>query len=121
MTSAEFRRIALSFRNAAEKLHMGHPDFRVGDRIFATLGYPDARHGTVLLSPQDQEGFVRDYPRAFKPAPGAWGKSGSTLVVLRFAPRTAVILALEAAWARRAGEAPPDGAPAVRARARQRR
>ncbi|MEA3247718.1 MAG: MmcQ/YjbR family DNA-binding protein [Gemmatimonadota bacterium] len=121
MTPAEFRRIALSFDGAEEKQHMGHPDFRVGGRIFATLGYPDARHGTILLSPQDQAFLVRDHPKAFKPAAGAWGKSGSTAVVLRFATRTAVILALEAAWTLRAKNAPPAPGSGVRARARRRR
>src|SRR5438132_8889105 len=39
MTAAQFREIALSFPEAVEAAHMGHPDFRVGGRIFATLGY----------------------------------------------------------------------------------
>ena len=39
MTAAQFRKIALSFPEAVEAAHMGHPDFRVGGRIFATLGY----------------------------------------------------------------------------------
>jgi hypothetical protein len=81
---------------------MGHPDFRVGGKIFATLGYPDRRHGTIMLSPHDQELLVRDHPKAFKPAAGAWGRAGSTSVLLRVAPRRAVTIGLEAAWERRA-------------------
>jgi GNAT superfamily N-acetyltransferase len=38
MTAAEFRRIALSMPQASESAHMDHPDFRVGGKIFATLG-----------------------------------------------------------------------------------
>jgi hypothetical protein len=42
MTPAGFRRIATALTGAIESAHHGHPDFRVGGRIFATLGYPDA-------------------------------------------------------------------------------
>ena len=105
MTATEFRRIALSFPGAEEKVHMGHPDFRVGGKIFATLGYPDDRFGTLMISPVDQELLVRDHPKAFKPAPGSWGRAGSTSVLLRLAPRRATAVALEAAWSRRASTA----------------
>ena len=76
---------------------MGHADFRVGGKIFATLGAPDAAHAMVKLSPTDQAFLIRDHPKAFKPAAGAWGRSGSTLVNLRLAPKRAVSIALEAA------------------------
>jgi hypothetical protein len=102
MTSEEFRRLALSLPGAEEKAHMDHPDFRVGGRIFATLGYPDNRHGTIMLSPQDQQLLLTAHPDAFAPAAGAWGRAGSTAVLLRLAPKRAVKTALEAAWRRRA-------------------
>lgn len=86
---------------------MGHPDFRVGGRIFATLGYPSAGFGTLVLSPQVQDIVLPDHPKAFAPAAGAWGRSGSTVVNLRLAPRRAVTLALESAW-RRGGVAAPS-------------
>jgi hypothetical protein len=38
MTADEFRRLALSFPEVVEGSHMGHADFRVGGKIFATLG-----------------------------------------------------------------------------------
>jgi len=44
MTAAEFRRIALRLPEAIEASHGGHPDFRVGGKIFATLGYPNAEY-----------------------------------------------------------------------------
>ena len=84
---------------------MGHPDFRVGGKVFATLGYPDDRYGTIMVSPMDQELLVRDHPKAFKPATGAWGRSGTTSVLLRLAPSRVVAIALEAAWQRRAPKA----------------
>ena len=102
MTAAEFRRIALSLAGAEAKAHGGHPDFRVNGKIFATLGYPDNRFGTLVLTPEDQSLLVQSHPKAFKPAAGAWGRSGCTSVLLRLAPRRAVQAALEAAWERRA-------------------
>jgi hypothetical protein len=59
MTPAEFRRIAISLAGVEEREHMGHPDFRVAGKIFATLGYPDGRFGTIMLSPEDQAILVR--------------------------------------------------------------
>ena len=102
MTPAEFRRLALALPSVEENEHMGHPDFRVGGKIFATLGYPDAKFATVMLSPQDQDLLIRDHPKAFIPASGAWGSAGATSVLLRVAPRRALAAALEAAWRRRA-------------------
>jgi hypothetical protein len=81
---------------------MGHADFRVGGKIFATLGYPDDLHGTIMLSPLDQDLLLQRQAKAFKPAAGAWGKAGSTSVILKAAPKRVVALALESAWRRRA-------------------
>jgi predicted DNA-binding protein (MmcQ/YjbR family) len=50
MTPKEFRKIALSFPETEEESHMGHPDFRVSGKIFATLG-PDEDWGMVKLTP----------------------------------------------------------------------
>lgn len=47
MTAKTFRKIALSFPEAEEHVHMDHPDFRVAGKIFATLGYPDKTRGMV--------------------------------------------------------------------------
>jgi hypothetical protein len=102
MTADEFRTIALSFPEATEGAHMGHADFRVGGKIFATLGYPNDAHGAVMITPQDQDLLVRDHPKTFQPAAGAWGAAGSTTVLLRGASKRAVKLAIEAAWRKRA-------------------
>ena len=76
---------------------MGHADFRVGGRIFATLGYPNDKFAVVMLSPQDQDLVVRDHPRAFAPVKGKWGASGSTTVTLGATTVSVVSAALEAA------------------------
>jgi hypothetical protein len=94
--------MALSLAGVEESQHMGHADFRVGGKIFATLGYPHDGFATVLLSPEDQSILVRKYPRAFAPAAGGWGRAGSTSVHLRDAPLDAMKIALSAARDRRA-------------------
>ena len=65
MTAEEFRSIAISLPEALEDEHMGHPDFRVRGKIFATLG-PEERWGMVKLTPEQQAVFVRaelDFPK----------------------------------------------------------
>ena len=99
----DFRRIALSFEGAEEQSHMGHPDFRIGSKVFATLGYPDESCGMVALMPEQQENFMALAPDAFRPAAGAWGRQGSTLVRLDAVGEDMLETALAAAWRRRAG------------------
>jgi hypothetical protein len=103
MASAEeFRRIALAFPGAEEGAHMGHADFRVGGKIFATLGSPSDEWGMVALLPEQQDDFLLLAPDAFKPAAGAWGRGGSTLVRLDAVADHLLEAALAAAWRKRA-------------------
>jgi len=81
MRADDFRRIALGMEGAVEGAHMGHPDFRVNNRIFATLHH-DREFGMVNLTPDQQEQFTRAHPGAFAPESGAWGRAGSTRVRL---------------------------------------
>ena len=104
MTPNDFRRLALSFPEAAERAHMNHPDFRVRGKIFATLHYPDKSCGMVKLSPIEQEMFVRAEPAIFIPVKGAWGRKGCTSVCLKTAKRSTVRRALAAAWSLAAPE-----------------
>ncbi len=87
---------------ASEGAHMGHADFRVGGRIFATLGYPNDDCGTVLLTPEDQEKFMAAHPKAFSPAAGAWGRRGSTVVRLDTLDGATLRRAIMSAWQARA-------------------
>jgi hypothetical protein len=100
MTCEQFRRLALSLPDAAEKEHMGHPDFRVNGKIFATLGCPDERWAMVKITPMEQEQFVHDAPEIFIPVKGAWGGQGCTNVRLSAAKKPVVSEALRAAWSR---------------------
>src|SRR5215510_12717624 len=71
--------MALALEGAIESAHMGHPDFRAHGRIFATIQH-DPQWGGLMLTPEQQQRFLGDYPGAFKPAAGAWGVAGATLV-----------------------------------------
>ena len=102
MTPAEFRRSALRFPEAEESSHMNHPDFRVGEKIFATLAYPDKDHGMVVLPVVEQARFVREHPKAFAPAKGAWGRRGSTAIRLDAIDKATMQSALEIAWRNKA-------------------
>ena len=81
---------------------MGHPDFRVGGKIFATLAAPDPKWGMVKLTPDEQELFVQIEPEGFQPVKGGWGRQGATNVRLRSAKKSTVREALVAAWRNRA-------------------
>ncbi len=98
MTADDFREMALALSDTTESAHMNHPDFRVGGRIFATLGAPDAAWGMVKLTPDEQEVFVAIDPGGFRPVPGGWGRKGATHVLLGKAKRKVVADALAAAW-----------------------
>lgn len=97
MTADEYRTLALSFPEAVESEHMGHPDFRVRGKIFATLG-PDEDWGMVKLTAEEQSSFLRAQPEAFRPASGAWGRRGCTIVRLLESDKATVREALTIAW-----------------------
>jgi hypothetical protein len=97
MTAKTFRRIALGFDGAVEGAHMGHPDFRAGGKIFATLHTGD-KTGMVKLTPEQQAEFVRSHPDAFAPESGAWGRQGCTRVHLGEADEDVVGEAMTLAW-----------------------
>ena len=98
MTPDEFRAIALKLPDATEGAHMNHPDFRVGKKVFATLGYPSADYGMVKLNPEQQEMLIAAEPKVFSAAKGAWGRQGSTLVNLRMLNGKTARSALQMAW-----------------------
>ena len=97
MTADEFRHMALDIPDAVEQAHMGHPDFRLGGKIFASLGAPDDDWGMVKLTPEQQASFIDQKPKMFQPASGAWGRQGCTSVHLTSATKTLLRSALLAA------------------------
>ena len=78
MTPAAFTKMALSFDGATEGAHGGHPDFRAGGKVFATMGYPDAAWAMVKLTPDQQEMLCAAEPAMFQPVKGGWGLRGAT-------------------------------------------
>ncbi|HKR27353.1 MAG TPA: MmcQ/YjbR family DNA-binding protein [Acidobacteriaceae bacterium] len=98
MTPDEFRKLALALPDVQECAHMNHPDFRVGGRIFATLGYPDEAWAMVKLFPDQQAAFIAADPKTFSPVKGAWGKQGCTSIRLDKAKKRKVQEALHTAW-----------------------
>lgn len=84
---------------AVESSHMGHPDFRVKNKIFATLfTRDDVEWGMVKLTPAQQKQFVKSDPEMFAPIPGGWGRGGATQVCIKAAKKEALRRALFTAW-----------------------
>ena len=97
MRENDFRRMALGMEGAAEGAHTGHPDFRVNNRIFATL-HDDRAFGMVALTSDQQEQVMRAHPEAFAPESGAWGRAGSTSVRLASVHEETLGEAVTLAW-----------------------
>lgn len=76
---------------------MGHPDFRVRKKIFATI-WPDESWGMVALTPEQQRAFIDTHPAMFSPVKGGWGVRGATQVRLDAADEATLRHALFTAW-----------------------
>jgi hypothetical protein len=97
VTGDGFRALALSLEGAEERAHMGHPDFRVNGRIFASL-QADERRGMVKITPAEQTALLEQAPVTCVPAAGAWGRQGCTMVDLAGTDAGLVRGALTLAW-----------------------
>jgi hypothetical protein len=98
MTAADFRRIALSQEGVEEYSHAGLPAFRVGGRKFASLASEAEGCGNLMLTMEQQEGFVEEAPEIFLPIPGGWGTMGHTHIRLAAASEDVLTGALRTAW-----------------------
>src|SRR5258707_6514006 len=98
MTPDDFRRIAMSLPGAEESSHMGSPDFRVGNRIFATLASQKLGYGNLMITPEQQAAFVSELPEIFLPIAGGWGRMGMTHIRLASATEDVLEGALRTAW-----------------------
>jgi hypothetical protein len=97
MNADKFRKLALSLPDAVESAHMNHPDFRIGGKIFATLGFPDESWAMVKVTPQQLESLRAADSESFRPCNGAWGQRGCTNVRLASAKTSLVSAALKLA------------------------
>ena len=99
MTPAAFAKLALALDGAAQGSHGGHPDFRAGGKVFATMGYPGKDWGMVKLNPEQQQMLVAAEPAMFVPVKGTWGLRGATNLKLTTADactaRSALAMALK--------------------------
>ena len=96
MTPQDVRRIALELPGATEKSHFDKPDFRVRDRVFATL--PEDGNAVIKLTRDQQEMMCAAEPAIFRPVDGGWGKQGWTRVTLAVADDKTLRSALVTAW-----------------------
>ena len=73
---------ALALPEAVQQPHFEKTSFRVKRKIFATL---DTAHQKVVvkLSEIDQSVFCKYDKGVVYPVPGAWGKQGWTIIVLK--------------------------------------
>jgi len=98
MTTADFRRIALSLEEVEEYSHAGLPAFRVEGRKFASLASQAGGYGNLMLTLEQQASFVEEAPGIFLPIPGGWGKMGHTHIRLAVASEDVLTGALRTAW-----------------------
>jgi hypothetical protein len=103
--------MALKLPGASEGAHGGHPDFRVGGKIFCTLAFEKEGYGVLMLTPEQQAGMVEDSPDVFSPVPGGWGRMGMTRVRLDAVSADVLEAALRMAWKRRAPKGSAGTAP----------
>jgi hypothetical protein len=96
MDKETVRRLALALPEAEEKSHFGKPDFRVRNRVFATL--PGSGHAVVKLTPDQQEMLTGCEPTVFRPVNAGWGRQGWTKVMLADADELTLKSALVMAW-----------------------
>lgn len=97
-TVADFRRRALALPGAIESSHMSHPDFRLNNRIFATLSFQAKGCGVLNLTLEQQQSFISELPAVFEPVHGGWGKMGMTFIHLAAADESILQGALATAF-----------------------
>lgn len=100
MTPDAFRLLALSLPNVEFGSNLGNQEFRVGSRVFASLGSPVVGQAVIKLTPQTQAQFMALAPTIFAPAPGGPGLRGATVVKLAMVEASVLKRALAAACQR---------------------
>ena len=96
MTNEDLRRLALALPGTEEKSHFDKADFRVRNKIFASL--KDEATGVIKLSPEEQSVMAEAEPEVFQALPGGWGHKGWTKVILAKADEITLRSALQTAW-----------------------
>ncbi len=97
VTVAAVRQLALSLPETEEKSHFETPDFRVKNKIFATIK-ADKQLMKVKLSAVDQSVFCSFNTTVIYPVPGGWGQQGATYIELKKVKKAMLLDALTTAW-----------------------
>jgi len=97
LTADDFRALALALPDSVQGFHMGHVDFRVRGKIFASLDGAETE-GNVKLEPGRRDALAQRFPGALHPHRGAWGVQGWTRLPLTAAPSALVNEALYASF-----------------------
>lgn len=96
VTTEQFRKLATALPDCEEGSHHDNTDFRCGGRVFATI-HASGETGMVKVPPAVQEDLLAGHPE-FRPASGAWGRAGCTLVTLPKVTQRVLKGALQEAW-----------------------
>lgn len=91
------RKLALALPETEEKKHFDTPDFRVGNKIFASL-HESKGLMMVKLNNIDQSVFCACDPAVIYPVPGGWGAKGATFINLKKIKPAMLKDALTTAW-----------------------
>jgi len=95
-TPGQFRKLALALPDCEEGSHHGHADFRYAGRVFATI-HPGGETAMVKVPLATQAELLTSHA-SFRPASGAWGRAGCTLVELRQVTQSVLRDAMQQAW-----------------------
>ena len=96
MTADDFARLALALPDAVESAHFGKRDFRIGNKIFASLPSPDL--AALKLVPDQQAMVVEMHGPLFSAVANAWGVRGWTHLALADCAEDIAKAALVLAW-----------------------
>ena len=97
ITIAQARKMALALPETEEKKHFNTPDFRIRNKVFATLHEKEKRV-VVKLSAIDQSVFCSIDKEIIFPVPGGWGRQGWTFINLKKIKKEMFLDALTTAW-----------------------
>jgi hypothetical protein len=97
ITIEQARKAALALPEAEEKIHFNTPDFRIRNKVFATLHEKEKRV-VVKLSAIDQSVFCSYDKEIIFPVPGGWGRQGWTFINLKKIKKEMFLDALTTAW-----------------------
>ncbi|HEV7719396.1 MAG TPA: MmcQ/YjbR family DNA-binding protein [Arsenicitalea sp.] len=97
MTQQELVVLLMSFPEAAQSSHFGTTDFRIRNKIFATLPQPDRL--MVKLTTEQQQVLVEAAGEVFSRVPNKWGERGATYAQISALDETTAHSAVRMAWA----------------------